>query len=68
MFWKHAGSFLIEKVFNIKGMGLLGYNSIINRDYTVIMGILVISSLLMLLGNIFSDIIYAIADPRIKFK
>jgi microcin C transport system permease protein len=63
-----AGSFLIEKVFNIQGMGLLGYNSIINRDYPVIMGILVISSLLMLLGNIFSDIIYAIADPRIKFK
>ena len=63
-----AGSFLIEKVFNIQGMGLLGYNSIINRDYPVIMGILVISSLLMLLGNIFSDIIYAIVDPRIKFK
>ena len=63
-----AGSFLIEKVFNIQGMGLLGYNSIINRDYPVIMGILVISSLLMLLGNIFSDVIYAIVDPRIKFK
>lgn len=63
-----AGSFLIEKVFNIQGMGLLGYNSIINRDYPVIMGILVISSLLMLLGNIISDVIYAIVDPRIKFK
>jgi microcin C transport system permease protein len=63
-----AGSFLIEKVFNIQGMGLLGYNSVINRDYPVIMGILVISSMLMMLGNIFSDIIYAFVDPRIKFK
>lgn len=63
-----AGSLLIEKVFNIDGMGLLGFNSIIQRDYPVTMGILVISSLLMLVGNILSDFIYALVDPRIKFK
>ncbi len=63
-----AGSFLIEKVFNINGMGLLGYNSIIDRDYPVVMGILVVSTILLLVGNILSDIIYAIVDPRIKFK
>jgi len=63
-----AGSILIEKVFNINGMGLLGYTSILNRDYPVTMGILVISSLLLLIGNIISDIIYAIVDPRIRFK
>jgi microcin C transport system permease protein len=63
-----AGSILIEKVFNIQGMGLLAFNSIINRDYPVTMGILVISSMLMLVGNIFSDMIYAWADPRIRFK
>ena len=63
-----AGSFLIEKVFNLQGIGLLGYNSIINRDYPVSLGILVISSLLLLLGNILSDILYAIADPRVRFK
>jgi microcin C transport system permease protein len=63
-----AGSILIEKVFNIQGMGLLAFNSIINRDYPVTMGILVISSLLMLFGNILSDMIYAWADPRIRFK
>jgi microcin C transport system permease protein len=63
-----AGSILIEKVFNIQGMGLLAYNSIINRDYPVTMGILVISSVLMLFGNILSDMIYAWADPRIRFK
>jgi microcin C transport system permease protein len=63
-----AGSILIEKVFNINGMGLLGYSSILNRDYPVTMGILVISSMLLLIGNIISDIIYAIVDPRIRFK
>lgn len=63
-----TGSILIEKVFNIQGMGMLAFDSILNRDYTVSMGILVISSLLMLLGNILSDFIYVFVDPRIKFK
>lgn len=63
-----AGSFLIEKVFNIDGMGYLGYTSILQRDYPVALGILVISSLLMLFGNILSDVIYTAADPRIRFK
>lgn len=63
-----AGSFLIERVFNIDGMGYLGYTSIIQRDYPVALGILVIGSMLLLLGNILSDIIYAVVDPRIRFK
>lgn len=63
-----AGSFLVEKVFNIQGMGLLGFTSIQSRDYPVTMGILVISSLLLLIGNIISDILYASIDPRIRFK
>jgi microcin C transport system permease protein len=63
-----TGSFLIEKVFNIDGMGLLGYESILDRDYPVVMGILVISSLLFLLGNILSDLCVALVDPRVRFK
>jgi microcin C transport system permease protein len=63
-----AGSFLIERVFNIDGMGYLGYNAILQRDYPVALGILVISSMLMLVGNIVSDVIYAIVDPRIRFR
>ena len=63
-----AGSFLIERVFNIDGMGYLGYTSILQRDYPVALGILVIGSLLMLVGNIISDVIYAVVDPRIRFK
>jgi len=63
-----AGSFLIERVFNIDGMGYLGYTSILQRDYPVALGILVVSSLLMLIGNILSDVIYVIVDPRIRFR
>jgi microcin C transport system permease protein len=63
-----AGSFLIEKVFNIDGMGFLGYKAILERDYPVALGILVISSVLMLIGNILSDIVYVLVDPRIRFK
>jgi microcin C transport system permease protein len=63
-----AGSFLIERVFNIDGMGYLGYTSILQRDYPVALGILVISSVLLLVGNILSDMIYVVVDPRIRFR
>ncbi len=62
-----AGSFLIEKIFNIDGFGLLGYESLIERDYPVVMGILVIGALLSLIGNILSDICVALVDPRVRF-
>lgn len=63
-----AGSLVIERVFNLDGIGLLSYNSILARDYNVIMGITFISALLLLVGNILSDIIYVLVDPRIDFK
>ncbi len=63
-----SGSFLIEKVFNINGMGLLGYESVIERDFPVVLGILVIASLLFLIGNILSDFCVALVDPRVKFE
>jgi microcin C transport system permease protein len=62
-----AGSYLIEFVFNIDGLGYLGYNAVVQRDYAVVMGILVINTLLTLFGNIFSDMLYATIDPRIRF-
>ncbi|MDQ7773779.1 MAG: ABC transporter permease subunit [Elusimicrobiales bacterium] len=62
-----AGSFLIEKTCNIPGMGLLGYTSIIQRDYPVILGTMVFMVLIRLTGNIFSDAIWAMIDPRIRF-
>ena len=48
--------------------GLLGYTSILDRDYPVFLGILVLSAFLMLLGNLLSDVCVALVDPRVKFK
>ena len=63
-----AGSFLIEKVCNIPGMGLLGYESIIRRDYPIILATVVFGVIIRLTGNILSDFIWAAIDPRIRFK
>jgi microcin C transport system permease protein len=62
-----TGSFLIERIYNIDGFGLLGFESLVERDYPTVMGILVISSLLFLIGNILSDVCVAFVDPRVKF-
>lgn len=61
-----SGTFLIEQIFNIRGMGLLGYQSLMARDYPVIMGIAAITAFLSLLGNVLSDFILALTDPRIR--
>lgn len=63
-----SGSLLVEKIFDINGFGLLQYESIVERDYPVVLGTLVISSVLFLVGNILSDICVAVVDPRIQFK
>ena len=63
-----GGSFLIETIFDIDGFGLLGLTSIFDRDYPVVMGIIFLSSLLLLIGNILSDILVAIVDPRVRFQ
>ncbi|MDT8428335.1 MAG: ABC transporter permease [Pseudomonadales bacterium] len=63
-----SGSFLIETIFDINGFGLLGLTSIIDRDYPVVMGVVFLASLLLLLGNILSDILVALIDPRIRFS
>ena len=63
-----SGSFLIETIFDIDGFGLLGFNAIIDRDYPVVMGIVLLSSLLLLIGNIISDFLVALVDPRIRFQ
>jgi len=63
-----AGSYLIEKIFGIDGIGLLTFKAIGTRDYGIIMGFLVIGVLIRLFGNLISDLCYAIIDPRIRFK
>jgi microcin C transport system permease protein len=63
-----GGSFLIETIFDIDGFGLLGLNAILDRDYPVVMGVVLLASLLLLIGNIISDILVALVDPRIRFQ
>lgn len=63
-----AGSFLIERATNVDGMGLLGYTALIQRDYPIVLGTLVIGLVIQLLGAIVSDLIWASLDPRIRFE
>ena len=50
------------------GMGLLGFHAIIQRDFPIVLGILVFGVLIRLFGNIFSDVVWALIDPRIRFQ
>ncbi len=62
-----SGSFLIETIFDIDGFGLLALTAMLDRDYPVVMGVVLLSSLLLLIGNILSDLLVAVVDPRIRF-
>ena len=63
-----SGSYFIERVFNIEGFGKLAFEAILQRDYPVTLGFLVIVVMLRLIGNIISDLSLALVDPRIRFK
>lgn len=63
-----AGSLIIEQIFQLDGMGLLGLNAIKQRDYNVLMGLLFLQSILFLLGRLLVDLLYVVIDPRIDFK
>lgn len=61
-----GGGVIFETIFAIPGMGQLFYQSVMMRDYPTIMGILVIGAVLTLLGNLIADLMYSLADPRIR--
>ena len=63
-----TGSFLIEAIFSLDGLGYLGYTSIIQRDFPVVLATLFIFSLLGLVVSLISDITYTLIDPRIDFE
>src|SRR3989339_126765 len=62
-----GGAFIIETIFAWPGMGRLGVLAIFQRNYPLIMGIVVFSALLIMLGNLLADIGYALVDPRIRY-
>jgi peptide/nickel transport system permease protein len=63
-----SGSIIIETIFSIPGLGQLGYEAVLARDYPVVMAVFTISSLLTLLSILLSDILLTIVDPRITFS
>ena len=63
-----TGSLLIEVIFSLDGLGLLGYQAILDRDYPVIFGTLYVFSIIGLLLNLISDLAYHMVDPRIDFE
>src|SRR5580704_11814557 len=63
-----SGALLIETIFNLDGLGLLGFESVLNRDYPVVFATLYIFSLVGLLVNLISDLTYTWVDPRIDFE
>lgn len=63
-----TGSLLIEVIFSLDGLGLLSYESVMNRDYPVVLGTLYIFSLMGLVMTLIRDIVYVVVDPRIDFE
>ena len=62
-----TGSLLIETLFSLDGMGLLAYESVIRRDYPVVLGTLYLFTLIGLVTRLVSDLCYVWVDPRVKF-
>ena len=63
-----SGALLTETIFVWPGIGRLNYEALLNRDYPLIMGILMIIAIIILLSNLLADILYALIDPRIKYE
>jgi peptide/nickel transport system permease protein len=62
-----GGSIIIETVFSIPGLGQLGFESVLARDYPTVMALFTVSAVLTLIGILISDILLSVVDPRIVF-
>jgi peptide/nickel transport system permease protein len=62
-----GGSIIIETVFSIPGLGQLGFESVLSRDYPTVMALFTVSAVLTLIGILISDILLSVVDPRIVF-
>lgn len=62
------GAFITETIFAWPGMGRLAVGAVFQRDYPILMGTTLITAILVLLGNLIADILYAVVDPRIRYK
>ena len=62
-----SGALLIESLFSLDGLGLLSYESVVRRDYPVVLGSLYLFTLIGLLVKLISDLLYVLVDPRVQF-
>jgi peptide/nickel transport system permease protein len=62
-----SGSFIIENIYSIPGMGQLAFTALVGRDYPVVFTVMMFSAILTLIGTLVADILYALVDPRISF-
>jgi peptide/nickel transport system permease protein len=63
-----GGSIIVEVIFQIDGMGLLGYEAVLRRDYSVLLGLNLVAAVLTMVGILLTDLLYAVLDPRISYK
>jgi peptide/nickel transport system permease protein len=63
-----GGAILVETVFNVPGIGRLSYNSIVDSDFTVIQGTVLLAAMFIIVANIIVDIVYAYLDPRVRYS
>lgn len=62
-----SGSVVIEVIFSIPGMGRVGYEAVLARNYPVLFTVLIFSAVLTMVGILVADILYSVVDPRISF-
>lgn len=63
-----GGSFIFETIFAYPGMGRLGFDAVMSRDYPVVMGVGTLAAVLTLAGNLLADVAYALVDPRVRYR
>lgn len=63
-----SGALIIEIIFNYPGMGLLFWNAAQQRDYPILLGIVIMVGVLTIMGNLLADLLYAVVDPRIQYR
>jgi oligopeptide transport system permease protein len=61
-----TGSLVVEKIFNIPGMGPYFVDAAVNRDYTLALGVVMVDAVFLLLTNLLVDVLYGVLDPRVK--
>jgi peptide/nickel transport system permease protein len=63
-----SGALITETVFNYPGMGLLFWNSATSKDYPVMLGVTIVVAVATVLGSLLADLMYAVADPRVRYR